>query len=241
VYGDTLFIARPGRDLFRQITVERALKAALALSAKNRESAERQVASTRQYGSQFNGNEYEQKELAAFEKAFGYLRATDLKDYEERKRQWMAPVLRQRKETEARSAAPSRGDGHSQQYFDAVDTFAATQRRLAALSPEEASAPACYVASSTPGRSFVAPGQIRRGNGGAGCVPLVETNPAYYDRTLPRSAAQLITLTSVTRCAEFRGGRVVSTSRNTYAGGCLVHAQMWQELNWQRLAELLVR
>ena len=201
VYGDTLFIARPGRDLFHQVTVERALKAALSLYSKNRENAERGAASSKLAAREFNGSEYEQKELAMFEKEWGKLRATDVKDYEERKRQWMAPVLRQRKEQEQRAAAPVRGDGQNEQYFDAMDTYAAAQQRLAALTPEEAAAPACYVATPPTGRSYVMQGQVRRGTGSAACTPLVETNPAYYDRTLPRSAAQLITLTSVTRCA----------------------------------------
>ena len=84
-------------------------------------------------------------------------------------------------------------------------------------------------------------GQFRGGTGSATCLPLVVTNPVYYDRALPRTAAQLITVTSITRCAAFQGGTPASTSNRTDAGGCPVHAKMWQELDWQKLADILAR
>lgn len=69
----------------------------------------------------------------------------------------------------------------------------------------------------------------------------MENNPAYYDRTLPRTAVQLITVTSISRCVTFRGNTIISSSTRKYPGGCPVHVRMWEELNWQRLAEFIVK
>jgi hypothetical protein len=121
-----------------------------------------------------------------------------------------------------------------------VDGFARAQQRLAALTPQEAASPACYEAVDVR-EPYAMRGQIRSGVGSVTCLPLVETNAAYYDRTLPRTAVQLITVASITRCAAFGGTALVSTSNRTDIGGCVVHAKMWQELNWQTLADLMVR
>jgi hypothetical protein len=240
VYGDTLFIARPGRELYVPVTVEHALKAAMPVYAKNRDAAEHEVADRKQRSHDFNGDEYEQKELAGFEKQFGYLQATDSKDYEERKRQWMAPVLRQRHEQEALANSPVRGNKDSEWYFNAMDEYANAEKRLASLSPEEAASPACFQALDLR-LPYTMRGEIRRISGNPACLPLVETNPNYYDRTLPRTAPQLMTVTSITRCVDLGRATLVPTAVDIEGGGCPVHAKMWQEMNWQKLADILTK
>jgi len=240
VYGDTLFITRPGRELFVPVSVEHALKAAMPVYAKNRDSAEHEVADRKHRSHDFNGDEYEQKELAGFEKQFGYLQATDLKDYEERKRQWMVPVLRQRHEQESLAAPPVRGNPDSEWYFNAIDEYANAQQRLASLSSEEASSPACFAAIDIR-LPYTMRGEIRSSTGDPACLPLVETNPNYYDRTLPRTAPQLLTVTSITRCVKLGDAMLVPTAIDIEGGGCPVHAKMWQEMDWQKLADILTR
>jgi len=241
VYGDTLFITRPGRELFVPVSVEHALKAAMLVYTKNRDAAEHELVQRKQLNQDFKANEaddYEQKELAKFEKQWGYLQATNVQDYEEHKRQWMAPVLRQRQEHEAAAAPPVRGNPDSEWYFNAIDGYANAQARLASLSPEEAASPACYEAVDLR-LPYAMRGEIRSSTGDPACLPLVETNPNYYERTLPRSTPQLLTVTSITRCAKLGDATLVPTSVDIEGGGCPVHAKMWQELDWQRLADIL--
>lgn len=243
VYGDTLFITRPGRELFVPVSVEHALKAAMPVYARNRDAADRELVDRKQRNQDFKANEadeYEQKELAKFEKQWGYLRATDAKDYEEHKRQWMAPVLRERVEHEAAAAPPVRGNKDSEWYFNAMDEYANAQKRLASLSPEEAASPACFepVDVRLP---YAMRGEIRKITRNPACLPLVQTNPDYYDRTLPRTAPQLLTITSITRCVDLDRPKVVPTAIDIEGGGCPVHAKMWQEMNWQKLADILAK
>jgi hypothetical protein len=243
IYGDTLFIARPGRALFVPITVQRALKAALVVYASNRDGAERELLERKKRNLEFKANDaddYEKKELEKFEKQWGYLRATDVKDYEEHKRQWMAPVLRQRVEHEAAAAPPVRGNKDSEWYFNAIDSYANAQKRLASLSAEEASAPACYKPLDLR-LPYAMRGEVYRYTGAPDCLPMVVTNPDYYDRTLPRTAPQLMTVTSITRCVHPNGNTFALPSGAVSTGGCAVHARMWQQVNWQRLADILVK
>ncbi|QOY90322.1 hypothetical protein [Paludibaculum fermentans] len=243
IYGDTLFIARPGREFFVPISVQRALKAAMVVYATNRDAAERELVERKKRNLEFKSGEaddYEQKELAKFEKQWGYLRSSDVKDYEEHKRQWMAPVLRQRQEHEAAAAPPVRGNRDSEWYFNAIDGYANAQKRLASLSAEEASAPACYQPLDLR-LPYAMRGEVHRSTGDPACLPLVVTNPNYYDRTLPRTAPQLMTVTSITRCVKPSGDTFVAPSGPISAGGCAVHARMWQQVNWQGLADILVK
>ncbi|MDR3737920.1 MAG: hypothetical protein P4L40_02770 [Terracidiphilus sp.] len=243
VYGDTLFITRSGRELFVPVTVEHALNAAMFVYANNRDAAEHELVERKQLNQDFKANEaddYEKKELAKFEQQRGYLRATDVKDYEEHKRQWMAPVLRQRQEHETAAAPPVRGNKDSEWYFNAIDAYANAQKRLASLSPEEAASPACFepVDLRLP---YSMRGEIHTRSGNPACLPLLQTNPNYYDRTLPRTAPQLLTVTSITRCVDLGGSKFVPTTVDIEGGGCPVHAKMWREMNWQKLADILVK
>ena len=240
VYGDTLYIARPGRALWKAVTVVRAMKAAMRRYALDRDGAEHRLAASKQRARELSTGEYEQHELEKFEKEWGSLRNTNPGDYEERKRMWMAPVLRQRDEALNAANAP-RGDRKSDWYWNPLDAFAEAQRRLAGLTAEEGAAPACFEKAVNGEGRYAMPGEVRGWAAGAACQALVETNPDYYDRALPRTAVQLITVTSISRCATFRGSTLISSSTRLYSGGCPVHARMWQELNWQNLAELLVK
>lgn len=184
----------------------------MVVYATNRDAAERELVERKKRNLEFKSGEaddYEQKELAKFEKQWGYLRSSDVKDYEEHKRQWMAPVLRQRQEHEAAAAPPVRGNRDSEWYFNAIDGYANAQKRLASLSAEEASAPACYQPLDLR-LPYAMRGEVHRSTGDPACLPLVVTNPNYYDRTLPRTAPQLMTVTSITRCVKPSGDTFVA-------------------------------
>lgn len=239
VYGDTAFIVRPGREMAIPVTMRQALQAAMPVYQEARDAADREVTSRKQRQKEFDAEGYQKRELEGFEKQWGYLKATDRKDYEERKRQWMGPVLRQVKEIEDAAVTPVRGDKRSEWYFLQVDAYANAQQRLANLSPQEASAPACFEEADL-SKPYVTRGEVHRAPAGPKCLPLLKTNPDYYDRTLPRTSVQLVTVTGIS-CVVFKGGRWTSPRTKLSEGGCAVHGQMWQELNWQSLADLLVK
>jgi hypothetical protein len=65
---------------------------------------------------------------------------------------------------------------------------------LGELSPEEKAAPACYAKAAKTVRTKF------RTSPSASCVPLVRPNYAYFDKSLPRSAPQVLIITPITRC-----------------------------------------
>lgn len=65
---------------------------------------------------------------------------------------------------------------------------------LAVLAPAERDQPSCYVAQAQGLRSRFKAASV------GGCVPLVRPNYAYFNRTLPRSAPQVLLITGIARC-----------------------------------------
>lgn len=65
---------------------------------------------------------------------------------------------------------------------------------LSELAAGERAAPACYVASGGTLR------QRLRAAPAGGCVPIVRPNWAFFDRSLPRSAPQVVVIPSVSDC-----------------------------------------
>lgn len=65
---------------------------------------------------------------------------------------------------------------------------------LEALTPAERSEPACYSAAGNSLRTRF------RTSPGPGCVPLVSPNYEFFDKSLPRSAPQVLIVTPIERC-----------------------------------------
>lgn len=94
---------------------------------------------------------------------------------------------------------------------------------LEKLYPEARTAPACYDASaSTLAATFHTVAGAPRS-----CRPLVKTNWDYFDRSLPRTAPQILMVTGFARCL-----RPESMANTTLRGGCAVNRQLVESIDW---------
>lgn len=102
-----------------------------------------------------------------------------------------------------------------------LDTFTAEQR----------AAPSCYQsnASSLAGKFRPVAGAP------AACRPLVRPNWDYFDPKLPRSAPQILMVTSYTRCL------TKESMRETNRGGCVINRALMSSLDWDAVRAWLDR
>jgi len=112
----------------------------------------------------------------------------------------------------------------------ATQELASVQAIIAALTAEERAAPACYV----PGTTRVE-GRIKAGPANARCTALVRPNFAFFDRTLPRSAPQLVVLRAAKRCYEDDRNREAQ-ERKGWVAGCVANRKLLE--TWDRDAIL---
>ncbi len=91
------------------------------------------------------------------------------------------------------TGATSQGLADAERGLDDLTTW------LAAMAPAERDAPSCLVeqGKGLRARFKTAPA--------VGCVPLVRPNYAYFNRTLPRSAPQVVIITGIARCFDAAG------------------------------------
>jgi len=72
---------------------------------------------------------------------------------------------------------------------------------------------------------------------------VVTTNYDYFDLSLPRSTAQLLTIRDFGRCARLdTSGQLIPrpvTRFDAPAQGCFRHAAMWSEPDWKGFAALV--
>lgn len=88
---------------------------------------------------------------------------------------------------------------------------------------------------------YVAQGEFLPDTGNPQCQPLVTDNLAYFDK--PRSVPQLLWVNAFGRCAKLDNGRLIprAPSRSPRPPqGCAIHLRFWAELDWTRMAALLV-
>ena len=154
---------------------------------------------------------------------------------------WAVTVRRK----DAQAKANPQKDAKGQWYWSAVDAHDDAVRRLAALAPDEAQAPACFVplpsGQSGNGRYAMA-GAIVAEASAPGCRQIVRTNWEYFDLTLPRTRPQSLFVRDFGRCVKVAGDTLVSApvTRWDYPPqGCVQHAQMWREVDWTKIAALV--
>ncbi|WP_291990167.1 hypothetical protein [Luteitalea sp.] len=110
---------------------------------------------------------------------------------------------------------------------EAEREVAAVEVVIAALPGEERTMPACWLPDATRVQ-----GRFRAGPN-ARCRALVRPNAAFFDPALPRSAPQLLLITSATRCYEDRRDTGSST---TSPSGCTANRALLE--SWDRQAVL---
>ena len=238
-----LAVTRSGRDPWVPAPLGRVLKAALPSYEKDRRAAEDRLANYKKRNEEVQSAAWEQQMRERFEKNNGALRTTRPSNYEARLRSLEHEIAYSRQKAAAEASPPREASGAW--YWNPVDAFEEASKRLAALSPAEASRPACFQeAKSTQlkeGRYALA-GAILAVGSTQDCREIVATNWDYYDLTLPRAAPQILTVVDFGRCAKVEGERIISapvTRFDTPPQGCVQHAQMWREVDWSKIAALV--
>jgi len=180
--GESLVVARAGRDPWAAVPMARALKAAMARLEKDRQTAEDRLAGYKAKLDEVTAPAWEQQKRDTFEKTNGELRTSRPSNYGARLRSLEneLSVLRQH----AQSDAVPQHDAKGAWYWNAIEAHADASRRLAALSPAEAAAPACYVAFTSAqekdGRYSLG-GTIVPADTAPGCREIVRTNWEYFE------------------------------------------------------------
>ena len=241
VEGQDLVLARAGRDPWAAVSVARALRAVQPLYEKDRVTAEARLAGLKKKNDETQAASYEAQMRAALEKNYGGLKATQPARWETRLAS-MERELRYNRELAAKQANPER-DKDGAWYWNPVDAQAEAARRLAGLTAEEGNAPACFTAVKGDGR-YAMGGTIGVAGREAGCEPLVTDNPGYFDAKLGRAAAQILVVRSIGRCGVVRDGQFVARVRpqaGKIAHGCARHPYYWEQLDWGKVAELVLR
>jgi len=136
----------------------------------------------------------------------------------------MAEVERIREESLQQELAPT--GGVMRNFHDAERALESVEKRIARLTPDEKAAPACYAEKGdTPETRF-------RAAPAPGCAPIARPNPDFFDRTLPRSAPQLVLVLQARRCYEdARPTKLVS--------GCAANRALLESLDRQAVLDWL--
>lgn len=238
--GYVLVVARAGRDPWPGVSLERALKAAMPLYAQDRKTAEDRLARLKKANDEVQGVDYEQRMWDQFEKNNGALKTSRPGNYEVRKASTTREIAYNRK-TAAEKANPQR-DVSGSRYWNPVEAQEAALNLLAAAGGGKM---ACFAELSgvkKQGR-YAVPGDLMAVGSGANCREVVMTNGDYFDPKLARTAPQILTVVDFGRCAKLDGERLVSAPVRRWdvpPQGCVQHAQMWRELDWAKVAALVV-
>ncbi|MBL8175481.1 MAG: hypothetical protein JNK48_12475 [Bryobacterales bacterium] len=239
--GTKLVIARSGRDLWTSVSYGRALKAALPLLAKDAATAESRLASLKKQNEDVQSPAYEQKMREHLEKYSGSFKSSNPTKWQGRVA-GMERELKYNREQAALKANPQR-DKDGDWYWNPIDARAEAAKRLAALQPQDAARPACYLLAAAKNGRYALPGDVLPLGSNPQCRELVTTNFQYFDARLPRSVPQILVLPDLDRCADVVNGKLINKDRprpDRPPQGCLKNVPIWEELDWKAAAALVV-
>ncbi|MFN7932121.1 MAG: hypothetical protein U0R19_02265 [Bryobacteraceae bacterium] len=238
--NDDLVIARAGRDPWAPVSYARALKAAVPLMAKDAATAESRLASLKKQNEDTQSPAYEQKMREHLEKYSGAFRTSDPKKWEGRLA-GMERELKYNREQAALKANPKR-DKDGDWYWNPIDAHADAAKRLAALKPEDAPRPSCYLPATAKNGRYALPGDVLPAGSNPQCRELVTGNLEYFDPKLPRSAPQMLRLTRFSLCAAVVNGKLINRDRprpDRPPHGCLKNVPIWEEMDWKAVGNLI--
>lgn len=238
--GQDLVITRQNRDPYAPAPLGRVLKAALPLYEKDRASAESRLANLKTENAKTQSPEYEQRMREQLEKNYGSFRTSSPSRWQTRLTS-MENELNYNRELAAKKANPQK-DKEGSWYWNAIDAHAEASRRLAALTPADAARPACFLKAADNNGRYAIKGDILPAGQNPQCEELVSDNYAYFDPKLPRTAAQILRVHSIGRCAYVTEGKPSQSPvrrQDVPPQGCYKHVPMWQELDWTKVAALL--
>lgn len=240
VEGEDLMILRQGREPWKPAPYGRVLKAAMASYEKDRANAEQRLAGLRKKHEEVQSPAYEQQMRDYLEKNSGHLREKNPNNWRARLAS-MEHELKYNRERAAKQANPQR-DKDGNWYWNPVDAHAGAAQALAAMTPEQAVRPACYLEAPDRDGRYAIKGAILAAGSQPQCKELVTDNYDYFDTKLPRSAVQIILVRSLGRCAKVVNGKLVGPAperRLSPPQGCYRHVPIWQEMDWSKVAALV--
>jgi hypothetical protein len=112
----------------------------------------------------------------------------------------------------------SKGLAAAQKVIDEIAAW------LAELSPADRAAPACFATAATSLRARFRPGLS------AGCAAIVKPNYQYFNAALPRSAAQVLSITPVARCFD-TANKYNSEATSTSPAGCAANRKLIETMD----------
>jgi hypothetical protein len=227
-FGDVLVVKKNPKPLWSPVSME----AALTLMRKQRQKdvarfedgARRIRRSYEEWTDPAKKAVREQQAKARAEKARDPEAALA---YEEKRARETEDALRRQLETDGDPAANRYWAAAIAKVKDADDA-------LASLPAERRAAPACHLAAKgdrTPDEralSLIVPADT------PGCRPVVRRNWDYFDRALPRTAFQVVTVGMIGRCIDDKAA--ASSKRLT---GCPMNLAFLTSIDWERVRALM--
>jgi hypothetical protein len=242
IFDDSnLLITRHNRDPWAPVPLRTALLAAQPEFEKDRQTAESRLASLKKQNDEIQSPAFEQKMREHLEKYSGEFRTSNPAKWKGRLEGMERELLYNRQQA-AKKANPLR-DKEGNWYWNPIDAHANAAKRLAALSPADAAAPACYLPAPDSDGRYALRGDLFPLSSNPACRPLATANTAYFDPALPRTAPQLLRVNAFGRCAAVSNGKLVQKHRPGYSHppqGCFIHVPIWEQLDWAAVARLLV-
>jgi hypothetical protein len=247
--GQVLVAAAAGRDAWAPVALGRVLKAVLPMLEADRKTAEQRLEGYRKTNAERQSAEWERAEWERFEKDNGALKASRPAAYETRKANRERYLQVTRAEAAA-AASPPRGDAKGAWYWNPVDALEEMNKRLAAMTPEQAAQPACYSElkdrQALEGRYQVRGTFSSLAGAPVECRPVVTDNAEYFDLKLGRATVQIVTVPLFGRCAVFVNGQMTARSwgavfKGAPPQGCYRHVLMWRDLDWSKISGLVGR
>jgi hypothetical protein len=239
-----LLVIRAGRDPWAPVSYARATRLAAALFDKDRKSADDRLAGLKKKNEEVQSPAYEEQMRAHLEKYSGSFKTTNPEKWKGRVA-GMERELKYNRDKAAREADPQR-DKDGSWYWNPVDAQAEAKRRLAALTPADEKAPACFLKAGREAAHarYAIDGSIERYTGQPDCEPLVTGNHDYFDLKLSRTAPQILWVNSLGRCGKVVNGQLTPTWKpveGKVAHGCARHPVLWEQMDWTKVGALVAK
>ena len=125
-------------------------------------------------------------------------------------------------DTLVKEMSPTAGSG--KRLIDTTRALTEATDAIAALSPTEQAAPACYAEKGATLRDRFRPAPS------AGCHPLVRPNYGYFNKALPRSTPQVVIITPITRCFD-TANKYNHEANSTSPAGCRANRTLIESMD----------
>jgi len=224
VIGGFLFVSLPEKPpLFIPITRERAQRWIIDNMRRQADADASILASARRQYEDFVSPAGQARRAKTIEEAAASQKKPENQELERRH----ALAIDQRREQDLTAAAtPKPGSPEAR----TLERLAQLESRLASMSPEERRQPAWYKPHPEGARRLDYGNIVEAGSPGA--RPLVVPNPDFYDKSLPKTAMQLVSIPAAGYLeSEFKKGSTVPTVR--------VPLAVLEQMDWRAVAAML--